>query len=251
HAAREGHATLRAARDAGFEAISLDLIFGVPDQSDASFEADLDAVLAFAPEHVSAYALTFEPETPFGRALAAGKLSAPPDDRVAERYERLAERLAAAGLPPYEISSYAAPAHRARHNQRYWRRQPVLGLGVGAHSTEPRSAEAPHGARRHNVRVVSAYLARLADGGSPQAEAPEVLAPETARGEAAFLALRTADGLDPARFEREFGAPPEAFFAEALAELRAAGLIVGGGAEPIVLTARGRLLSDGVFERFV
>lgn len=251
HAAEEGRATLRAARAAGFREISLDLIFGVPDQSDASFEADLEAALAFGPEHVSAYALTFEPGTPFGQAFSTGRMTAPADDGVAARYERLAERLTTAGLPPYEISSYAAPAHRARHNQRYWRREPVLGLGVAAHSTEPRSAGAAHGARRQNVRGVSDYLARLSDGGSPQDGPAEVLSPATARGEAMFLALRTADGLSTAHFAREFGAPPEAFFGDALAELRAAGLLAGGGAAPIVLTARGRLLSDAVFERFV
>lgn len=251
HRAEEGHATLAAARAAGFARISLDLIFGVPDQSDASFDADLDAVAAFAPEHVSAYGLTFEPGTPFGRARDEGRIVPPADDRTAELYERAGERLAAAGLPRYEISSHARPGGESRHNRRYWQRRPVLGLGVGAWSSEPRTPAAPHGARRHNLRGVDAYLARVAAGGSPQAGETEVLAPATARGEAVFLALRTSEGLDPADFETEFGAPPEAFFGPAIDELCEAGLLESAEDGPLRLSPRGRLLSDSVFERFV
>ena len=251
HRAEEGHETLHAARAAGFDELSLDLIFGVPDQSRASFERDLDLTVAFGPEHVSAYALTFEPGTPFGRARADGRLPAPPDDDVAELYERAGERLAEAGLPAYEISSYARPGHESRHNQRYWQRLPVLALGVGAHSTEPRSGEAPHGARRRNVRSVEAYLAALAEGRTPQEGETERLEAATARGEALFLALRTARGLDPDRFAAEFGEPPEAWFGEALHELAEAGLLGRTGRGWLVLTPRGRLLADTVFERFV
>ncbi len=251
HRAEEAHATLAAARAAGFDEISLDLIFGVPDQTRAALDADLAAVAAFAPEHVSAYALTFEPGTPFGRALAEGRLAPPPDDTTADAYEHVGERLAAAGLEPYEISSHARPGHRSRHNSRYWRREPVLAVGVGAHSTEPRSAAAPHGARRQNLRAVDAYLARVHAGESPEAGPAEVLAPETARGEAVFLALRTEDGLDPARFEAEFGSPPERWFQTEFEELRAAGLLSRTREGVIRLTPRGRLLSDSVFERFV
>ncbi|HKJ24543.1 MAG TPA: radical SAM family heme chaperone HemW [Myxococcota bacterium] len=250
HRAEEGHATLAAARSAGFERISLDLILGVPDQSDASLDADLDAVADFAPEHVSAYGLTFEPGTPFGRARDAGRIVPPPDDRVADLYERVGERLAAAGLPRYEISSHARPGGESRHNRRYWQRRPVLGLGVGAWSSEPRSGAAPHGARRHNLRGVGPYLARVAAGASPQAGETEVLAPAAARGEAVFLALRTREGLDPAGFETEFGAPPERFFGPALDALGGAGLVERGGGR-LRLTPRGRLLSDSVFEHFV
>jgi len=251
HRADEGHATLAAARAAGFQRISLDLIFGVPDQSDASFGADLDAVAAFAPEHVSAYGLTFEPGTPFGRARDTGRLAPPPDDRVADLYERAGERLEAVGLPRYEISSHARPGAESRHNRRYWERQPVLGLGVGAWSSEPRSAAAPHGARRHNQRGVAAYLERIAAGASPQAGEIEVLDAATARGEAVFLALRTREGLDPRGFEAEFGAPPERFFGPVFDELCQARLLVRGPGGRLRLSPRGQLLSDAVFERFV
>ena len=251
HRAEEGHATLAAARAAGFERISLDLIFGVPDQSDASFEADLDTVVDFGPEHVSAYGLTFEPGTPFGRAVGEGRMTPPADDRVADFYERAGARLEAAGLPRYEISSHAAPAGESRHNRRYWQRRPVLGLGVGAWSSEPRGPSAPHGARRHNVRGVGEYLSRLDADVSPQADETEVLTPAVARGEAVFLALRTGEGLDLARFETEFENSFEHFYGDALGELSAAGLLEPGEADRVRLTARGQLLSDAVFERFV
>jgi len=251
HRAEVGHATLRAARAAGFDDVSLDLIFGAPGQDRASLAADLDAVDRHAPEHVSAYALTFEPDTPFGRAAAAGRMAPPPDDRVADLYEDVAAGLAATGLAPYELSSYARPGRRAVHNRRYWARRPVLGLGVGAWSSEPRTAEVPHGARRHNVREVGAYLERIAAGRPADAGPPEVLDPRTARGEAAFLALRTAEGLDPAPFAAEFGAPPRAFVGGALDELLAAGLLRESPGGAVALTPRGRLLSDTVFARFV
>jgi oxygen-independent coproporphyrinogen-3 oxidase len=251
HRAEEAHATLAAARAAGFENVSLDLIFGVPDQSEASLERDLDLVVDFGPEHVSAYALTFEPGTPFGRARETGRLAAPADDRVADAYERVGERLAAAGLAAYEISSHARPGRESRHNRRYWERRPVLGLGVGAWSSEPRSAAAPHGTRRHNVRSVGTYLARVAAGRSPEEGEPERLDAATARGETMFLALRTAAGLDPAAFAAEFGAEPAHFFGPALAELRDAGLLECAPGGALRLTRRGRLLSDTVFERFV
>jgi oxygen-independent coproporphyrinogen-3 oxidase len=251
HRAEEGVATWAAARAAGFDDLSLDLIFGVPGQDRASLARDLEAVAARAPEHVSAYALTFEPDTPFGRAVAAGRMTPPDDDRVADLYEDVAAGLVAAGLEPYEISSYARPGRRSVHNRRYWERRPVLGLGVGAWSSEPRGPGAPHGARRHNVRDLGAYLAGVASCGTAHAGPPEVLDPATARGEAAFLALRTAEGLDPAGFEAEFGAPPRAFFGEAVDELVAAGLLRESPEGRLALTPRGRLLSDGVFERFV
>ena len=139
HRAETARATLRSARAAGFDNLSVDLIFGVPGQSLAELEADLEALLEWSPEHVSTYELTFEPDTPFGVALAEGKLKPSDEDLVVEMTLRIEERLAAAGLSRYEISSYARPGYAARHNARYWQRQPVLGLGMGAHSTEARS----------------------------------------------------------------------------------------------------------------
>jgi oxygen-independent coproporphyrinogen-3 oxidase len=246
HRAAAVRETLAAIRDARFRALSLDLIFAAPGQSERALDADLDAVIAAAPEHVSAYELTLEPGTPFGAAAARGRLELPDEERVAAMQERVEARLGAAGYARYEISNYARPGFEAVHNRRYWQRRPVLGLGVGAVSTDPATASLPHGVRRSNPRSLARYLA------DPLAAAEiEVLSPPIARGEAMFLALRTSRGVAAADFAQEFGAPPRAFFAEAIERLCAQGLLAESGTGDLWLTPPGRLLADSVSEWFV
>lgn len=251
HRAAESHATLAAARAAGFANVSLDLLFAGPGQSPAALDADLDALLAAAPEHVSAYALTLEEGTPFARAAAAGRLRVPDDDAVAALCERVWGRLEAAGLARYEVSSFARPGFESRHNRRYWQRRPVLGIGPGAWSSEPPRADAPFGARRANVRDLDDWQARTRRGEPGAADPPERPDAATARGEAMFLGLRTRAGLSAAAFAAEFGAPPRAFYGAAIDALREAGLLIETAGGDLRLSERGFLLSDSVFERFV
>jgi len=251
HRAEEADRTLAACRAAGFEAVSLDLILAAPAQRLADLEADLERALDFGPDHVSVYELTIEPGTPFALAARRGQLRRADEDEAIAMLEAAEARLRAAGFERYEISNYARPGFRAVHNRRYWERQPVLGLGVGAFSTEPSSAAAPFGARRSNVRDLRGYLARVADDQLPAAGPPEVFAAETARGEAAFLALRGSRGLRAAEFEGEFGRPPRAFFGAAIDRLLAAGLLDEAEGGDLRLSARGRLLADSVFAEFV
>lgn len=251
HRGGEARATLAAARAAGFDDVSIDLIVAAPAQRLPDLERDLDETLGFAPEHVSAYQLTIEPGTPFARAAARGQLALADEDEAVAMLELLAERLAAAGLARYEISSFARPGHEARHNRRYWQRRPVLGIGLGAWSSEPASRDAPHGARRVNVRSLDDYLARVAAGAPAAAGEAERLDAAMARGEAAFLALRTREGLDARAFAAEFGAPPRAFWPEALAEALAAGWLTESETGVLRLTAAGILLSDTLFARLV
>jgi oxygen-independent coproporphyrinogen-3 oxidase len=251
HRAEEGHATLRAARAAGFENVSLDLIFAAPGQTREMAEADADEAAAFEPEHVSAYALTVEAGTPYAGAVARGRLALPAEDEAAAMMEAVPERLARARLVAYEISNLARPGFESAHNRRYWARLPVLGLGMGAWSTEPRSSAAPHGARRANRRDLAGYLERALAGESAAVGPPEVLDARTARGEAAFLALRTARGLRAAEFAAEFGAPPRGFFGEAIERFRRLGLLEEAAGGDLRLSPRGRLLADGVCEAFV
>lgn len=253
HRGDEGRATFAAARDAGFANVSLDLLFAAPGQSHADLDADLDAFVACAPEHVSAYALTLEAGTPFERAVREGKLALPEEDDIASMLERVAERFGAAGLARYEVSSFARAGCESRHNRRYWQRRPVLGVGPGAWSSEAPCADAPFGARRANARDLDVWQTRIEAGAAGAIDPPEVLDEATARGEAIFLALRTARGLDAARFAIEFGAPPRAFHRDAIDELVAAGLLFEDAASGgnLRLSARGYLLSDSVFLRFV
>jgi oxygen-independent coproporphyrinogen-3 oxidase len=248
HRAREGRRTLAACRTAGFARLSLDLIAAAPGQDLAAFDREIAAALSESPDHVSVYELTLEPGTPFARAAERGRLATADEETAARMLERAEERLVAAGYRRYEISSYAQPGREAIHNRRYWDRRPVLGLGMGAVSNDPPAAGSPHGARRTNPRVLDAYLEVVA--GARPAEV-EMLSPREARGEAAFLALRTASGLDAARFAAEFGAPPREFFADAIAALCAQGLLEEGDTGRLRLTPRGRMLSDSVFAHFV
>jgi oxygen-independent coproporphyrinogen III oxidase len=251
HRAAEGHATLAAARAAGFANVSLDLLFAAPGQTLDDLADDLAAALAFGPEHVSAYALTLEAGTPFERAARSGRLALPDDDLVAEMLDRVAETLGAGGLARYEVSSFARAGCESRHNRRYWERRPVLGVGPGAWSSEPRSPSAPFGARRANERDLATWQLRVERGADASAGPPEQLGEATARGEAVFLALRTARGLAAAPFAAEFGRPPRAYFAKAIDELVAADLLRESPDGSLALSPRGFLLSDSVFERFV
>lgn len=250
HRAGEAHATLEAARGAGFEDVSIDLIFGAPGQTPSVLARDLDATLAFAPEHVSAYALSVEEGTPYARAVARGRLRPADPDACAAMMEEVRARLAAGGLPAYELSSYARPGREAVHNRRYWARRPVLGLGMGAWSLDPPALGAPFGVRRGNERSLEAWLARM-ERTPARPPLAEVLDAATARGEAAFLALRTAAGLRAAAFEAEFGAPPRAFFSDAIDTLCAAGLLEERPRGDLLLRERGVLLADTVAAHFV
>jgi oxygen-independent coproporphyrinogen-3 oxidase len=250
HRAAESHAFIEDARSAGFARLSLDLIFAAPGQSLEHVRRDLAAALAHAPEHVSAYALTLEPGTPFARAVAAGKLEVPEDDSAAEMMLELGGTLEAAGLARYEVSSWAKPGQAAVHNRRYWQRRPVLGLGVGAHSHEPPRPGEPFGARSANERALPAYLARVEAARFAPPER-EPLAEPTARAEAVFLALRTREGLSAASFAAEFGAPPRHFFAGAIEEGLAARQLGETPAGDLALTQDGWLFADAVAARFV
>jgi oxygen-independent coproporphyrinogen-3 oxidase len=251
HRPDDCRAALAACRAAGFANLSLDLLFAAPGQDLAALERDLAEVAAHGPEHVSAYELTLEPETPFGRAAARGRLALVPEELALRMMETVEARLEAVGFERYEISSYARPGFESAHNRRYWERRPVLALGPGAASLDPAAAGAPFGVRRLNVRAEAEYLARIEAGRPAEAGPGEVLDARTARGEAVFLALRTRQGLAAKGFAEEFGAPPRAFFAEPIGRLGVAGLLAEAASGDLCLTARGRLLSDSVFAEFV
>ncbi len=250
HRAAEGHETLVAAREAGFDNISLDLLFAAPGQTLQMLAADLAEIVGAAPEHVSAYELVVEEGTPFALAERRGQLRRADADEAAEMMEAIDGEFARAGLIRYELTNYARAGYASIHNTRYWEREPVLGVGVGAWSSEPSSALAPWGARRMNARRLAEYLDRV-EAGTSTAVSVEVHAVETARGEAVFLALRRTVGLNAERFWEDFGAPPRAFYGEAIDRLSADGLLTETASGDLKLTDRGRMLSDLVSQQFV
>src|SRR5580704_9164209 len=176
------------ARAAGFEHVSLDLIYGTPGESDADWRRSLDAAVAAAPDHVSAYALTVETGTRLAARVRRGELDPPDDDVLAGRYLAAEEILSAAGYGWYEISNWAGSGpSRCAHNMLYWTGGDWWGIGPGAHSHVG-------GTRWWNVRHPAAYAARIAAGKSPAA-GREVLTPAEQRMEDIMLRARLAEGL--------------------------------------------------------
>jgi oxygen-independent coproporphyrinogen III oxidase len=178
---------VRTLRSAGFEDISLDLIYAVPLALERNWAADLDRALALEPTHLSFYGLTVEPVTPLGKWTARGEAVALDDERASADFLMANARLVSAGFEHYEVSSAALPGHRARHNSAYWRRAPFIGLGPSAHSG---FAEA----RRWNVRNWEEYRQRAEAGQCVVAE-EEALDREQVGLEDLYLGLRTSDGL--------------------------------------------------------
>ncbi|MFO0689227.1 MAG: radical SAM family heme chaperone HemW [Myxococcota bacterium] len=250
HRAPVAREAIRAARAAGFDNLSLDLIFALPEQTIELLDRDLDELIEHRPEHVSTYELTLEPGTPFGRAVERGRLPRCDEELAARMIEHVEARLGAEGYDRYEISSHAQAGRRSRHNARYWQRRAVLGLGMGAHSFDPRTPAHPHGRRRANSRSLEGWLGAVAadPGGAGEVEA---LTPGTARGEAVFLALRQREGLDAGLFEAEFGRPPRGFFAAEIDAAVARGWLAEEAGGDVRLTRAGRLLADSVAALFV
>jgi putative oxygen-independent coproporphyrinogen III oxidase len=223
------------ARAAGFEHVSLDLIYGTPGETDDDWRASLQLALAAGPDHVSAYALTVEPGTRLHARVRRGELPAPDEDALAARYAIADALLGEAGLRWYEISNWATgPAARCRHNLGYWRGGDWWGIGPGAHSHIG-------GVRWWNVLHPSTYASRLAAGGSP-AHARELLDAPTRRFERTMLELRLADGLDTALLDAAGAAAVARAAADGLADPAALATDPGR----VRLTLRGRLLADAL-----
>jgi putative oxygen-independent coproporphyrinogen III oxidase len=224
------------ARAAGFEHVSLDLIYGTPGESDADWRRSLDAAVAAGPDHVSAYALTVEAGTRLAARVRRGELAAPDDDVLADRYVAADDALTAAGLGWYEISNWAASERsRCAHNLLYWTGGDWWGIGPGAHSHVG-------GTRWWNVRHPAAYGARITAGRSP-GQAREVLSEAERQFERVMLLIRLAEGCPVAALGPAGQANAELVVADGLAD---AGALARGR---IVLTRRGRLLADAVTQK--
>ncbi|MEV4642549.1 radical SAM family heme chaperone HemW [Actinoplanes sp. NPDC049548] len=233
-AGRAPRAALEA-RDAGFDHVNLDLIYGTPGETADDFAASLDAVIGAGVDHVSAYSLIVEDGTRIAGRMRRGELPYPEDDVAADRYGAAEQALGEAGFSWYEVSNWAAsPAARCRHNLLYWTGGDWWGLGPGAHSHVG-------GVRWWNVKHPSAYAKRLADGVSPGL-GRELLTAEDRRIEEVMLRLRLADGL-PLDLARPDGAR------QALED----GLLepAAYGAGRAILTLRGRLLADVVIRELI
>jgi oxygen-independent coproporphyrinogen-3 oxidase len=270
HSFAEAAEAVAQARRAGFSAlggINIDLIFGLPGQSLASWQATLARGLALEPEHISLYCLTLEAGTRLYGQVLRGEVARPDDDLAADQYLYTEERLAAAGFEHYEISNWARPSRACRHNLVYWRNQAYLGLGAGAHGS--------YGSWRYsNVLRPRRYIARLsaapatetqaaeadttaaraADGRfpfSPALAQREAVTPAGAMDETMMLGLRLLDeGVGYAAFAARHGADLRAVYAAELEEGKRLGLLERGP-ERVRLTPQGHLLGNKAFALFL
>ena len=218
HNAAQATRALRLARHAGFQNVSLDLMYAVPEQSSADWRRDVEQALALAPEHLSLYCLTVEPTTPYARWVGSGRVRLPADDVAADMYAHARERLAANGYEHYEISNWALPGKEGRHNQVYWRCEPYLGLGAGAHGYL-------HGIRTAEIRAPRDYIERGLQGEST-VESTETITPPEAAEESIFLNLRLLKrGIVRQEFAARFGADPVTLLGKELTELTHANLV--------------------------
>lgn len=232
HSAAQAEKTFGTLREAGFGNINVDLMFAVPGQSLAQWQATLDRTIALRPEHISSYCLTYEEDTEYFRQLQLGAFRQD-DERNAALFETTIDTLTAAGFEHYEISNYARPGFESAHNFAYWRGADYLGFGPSAFSTIGLS-------RWQNVPDTAAYTQRVL-AGEKAAQFSEELTPATREGEVAAFAVRTREGIATASLNR---------WRQEVGEFRELGFLEDRG-ERTILTRRGKLMADSVAEAFV
>jgi oxygen-independent coproporphyrinogen-3 oxidase len=268
HSAGEAAEAVHAARAAGFDNINLDFIYGLPDQSPATWQRTLEQALALTPEHMSLYSLTIEEGTPFGEWAAAGRLAQPSPDLAADLYELADEVLSSAGYVQYEISNWARcdqstsltstnPRFACRHNLTYWRNEAYLGFGPGAHSSED-------GQRWAAIRSVPEYIQRVSaaeasavaglrpsHAPSPWIDFVEAIDDRLAMGETMMLGLRLVrEGVAFERFEQRHGRPMLDVFGGEIQRLERQGLLEMLP-DRVRLTRDARLVGNQVFAAFL
>jgi oxygen-independent coproporphyrinogen III oxidase len=235
-------------RRAGISNINVDLIAGLPHQTAESWKTSVESVIALGAPHASVYMLEVDEDSRLGRELIAGGTKyhahfVPDEELTADLYETACEQLSAAGIGQYEISNFARPGFESRHNLKYWTRQPYLGFGVDAHSMLPAAGSEFEALRFATSDSLDQYVA-----GAPLS--PTKISRQAALEETFFLGLRLNEGIDLERMRAEFGAFVVTQLREVLVELAAVGVLEWEG-DRVRLTARGRLLSNEVFERFL
>jgi oxygen-independent coproporphyrinogen-3 oxidase len=228
---------VQMARAAGLQ-VGIDLIFAVPGESLSDWQRDLEAALALAPDHLSTYGLTFEKGTAFWGRRQRGELTEVDEDAQLAMYECAIDRLIAAGYEHYEVSNFALPGRRSRHNQVYWRGDEYYAAGPGA-------ARYVGGVRETNHRSTTTYLRRIASGQSPVAES-ETLSPRDRAAECLVLGLRRIEGVDCQQFECRTGWSPWELAGDAIDRFVDRGLLERTQTH-LRLTRSGLLVSDAVW----
>ena len=236
HTSRQTQEAVTTLRNAGFGNISIDLMFGLPGQTRAVWSEDISRALALGVEHISAYSLMYEENTPLTSMLRRGEISETDDETCLAMYDELIDRLAAAGFEHYEISNFAQPGRRSRHNSSYWDGTPYIGIGAAAHSFDIVS-------RQWNVADVRAYIDNIRQGKVKMER--ETLDKPTRYNELIMTRLRTIDGLDIAELSAAFGNDYERYaLANASGHLDSGNLVMDNGI--LRLSRKGLFISNMV-----
>jgi oxygen-independent coproporphyrinogen III oxidase len=241
HLATHTAHALELARSRGFD-VSLDLIFGTPGETVADWERDLKSAIGLAPDHISTYGLTYERGTAFWSRLQRGNLQRVAEETDRQMYEIAIDSLTAAGLEHYEVSNFARPGKRCRHNETYWSGESYFAAG-------PSAARYVAGVRESNHRSVTTWLKRVLAGQSPVAQR-ERLCPEERAREQLVFGLRRLEGVDRDWFMNRTSFAIDDLVAEPLEQFVAFGLLADNGRR-IALTRAGLLVSDSIWPHFL
>lgn len=243
HNSADALRTFADLRDAGFANVSFDLIAGLPGQTLAGWQRNIQQALDLAPEHLSFYLLEIHSGTPLAEHIRRGIQPQPDEDLAGVMYEWMLEQAAAAGYEHYEISNLCRPGFHSRHNVKYWTAAPYYGFGCSAHSYDGDMR------RWSNHRDVLKYVEMVESGASPVVEEQQLSATDV-RAEAVFLGMRMMQGVDLRRYRESFGVDLRDQHADDLERFCKAGLVELDG-DLIRLTRTGALLSNEVFAAFV
>ena len=249
HSAEEALTAVQHVKTAGFDNLSIDLIYGGQTTSDATWQRNLDIATDLGVNHIASYALTVEPKTALGHRVAAGSVPDTSDNRFATQFGMLVDHLTSHGYEHYEISNFARPGHRSRHNSGYWTGQPYLGIGPGAHSFDGayrRRWNVSNNARYAKVWSTITGEAELLNAG-PLVFEEEVLTDRDRYNEYVMTGLRRMEGIDLHELRQRFGTvAADHFAAEMNRHLLARNLWPLGEAPRYRLTRSGLSLADGI-----
>ncbi|WP_371068710.1 radical SAM family heme chaperone HemW [Sediminibacillus sp. JSM 1682029] len=242
HRVKDVYQNVNALTRHGFENISIDLIYSLPDQTLGHFERTLHEALSFQLPHYSAYSLQIEPKTIFYQRYKKGKLHKPKEEVEAEMYQLLTEQMEAQGLAQYEISNFAKLGYESRHNLTYWNNDHYYGMGAGAHGYLP-------GERTVNLRPLPAYVEQALKDGKPVLHTEPIGLKERVEEEM-FLGLRKRQGVSKQKFRQKYGREIEHLYGNEIKQLKQKGWLTEK-AGFLQLTSEGLLFGNEVFQEFL
>ncbi len=234
--------SIETAEKAGFDNISIDLMYGLPGQTLSDFKESLDIAFGLNVQHYSSYSLIVEPKTVFYNLMSKGRLTLPPQEEEAAMYELLMEKMERHGFHQYEISNFALPGYESRHNLTYWNNEEYYGIGAGAHSYI-------EDVRRANAGPLKKYMGLIEESGFPYTNEHAVTRAEKMEEEL-FLGLRKSSGVSKSQFENKFGTSLESVFGMQIKQQVERELLVEQS-DSVQLTHKGKLLGNEVFQAFI